>query len=163
LAKRPLNHLSRGFIVRQLAAFALVFGFTLATSVVANAQYFPPGSYQLSCRNITMTGSHLSASCTDPNGNYRFSRINVVRCGNAGIANINGQLRCGTGGGANVLPMGSYQASCGEVSMRGPILSARCTSPSGNRIFSSLDVRRCGGGNVRNQNGFLVCGAGSGY
>ena len=149
-------------MLRQFAGLALVFGFTLASSVIASAQYFPPGSYQLSCRNITMSGPHLSASCTDPRGNYRFSRINVVHCGNAGIANINGQLRCGTGGGANVLPPGSYQASCIEVSMRGPIVSARCTSPNGSRVFSSHDVRRCGGGNVRNRNGYLACGVGGG-
>ena len=46
--------------------------------------------------------------------------------------------------------------------MRGPVLSASCTAPAGNRIYSSLDVTQCGGGNVRNQNGYLACGAYSG-
>lgn len=143
---------------RMAAAFTLLSLFVLATGVAANAQYLPPGSYQLSCRNISMSGSVLSAACTDPSGNYRWSRINVAVCAGGGIANRNGHLRCGSGGGSTMLPMGSYQASCIDVSMRGPILSARCTSPSGNRIYSSLDVRQCGTPNVRNRNGFLACG-----
>ncbi len=59
-------------------------------------------------------------------------------------------------------PSGSYQQSCVNISMHGSTLSASCTAGSGGRVYSSLDVNRCGGSNVINSNGYLRC-SGNGY
>jgi len=150
---------------RLLAGFTLLSLLSLATGIAVNAQYLPSGSYQASCRNISLTGNQLSASCTDPQGRWIFSGINVGTCRYGDIANRNGYLHCNHhhgGGNAMMMPQGSYQQSCVNATMRGPVLSASCTAPAGNRIYSSLNVTQCGGGNVRNQNGYLACGAGSG-
>ena len=100
---------------RLSAALALVSVFLVATGAGANAQYLPSGSYQASCRNISMTGNVLSASCTDPQGNYRWSRINVRSCAGGGIANQNGHLRCGSSGGSR---HARGRGGCGRVSGR---------------------------------------------
>jgi hypothetical protein len=150
---------------RLFAGFMIVFVLSLATGVATNAQYLPAGSYPSSCRNITMAGNQLSASCTDPQGRWVFSSVNAAACRNGSIANRNGYLHCNRnvgGGSSTMMPQGSYQQSCVNATMRAATLSASCTAPAGNRIYSSVDVTQCGGGNVRNQNGYLACGAYSG-
>ncbi len=76
----------------------------------------------------------------------------------------NGQNGYGYGYGA--LPPGSYQNSCTNERMNGSTLSANCTAASGGRVYSSLNVNGCGGGNVINSNGYLQCsgyGSNNGY
>jgi hypothetical protein len=53
----------------------------------------PPGSYQNSCTNATMSGGVLSASCPG-NGTRYNSSINAGACRGGDIANINGRLQC---------------------------------------------------------------------
>jgi len=55
-------------------------------------------------------------------------------------------------------PPGSYQRSCTHIHMRGPMLIARCTDPSGNRMRSELNVNRCRpGADIANIDGRLRC------
>ncbi len=61
------------------------------------------------------------------------------------------------------IPQGSYQQSCANVRVRGNILSATCTGPQGQRIYSTLDLSQCSGSGVANQNGYLACGNGYSY
>lgn len=63
------------------------------------------------------------------------------------------------------LPQGSYQQSCVNASIRGSVLSASCTSPSGQHVNSSLDVSRCTGSgtDIGNVNGYLACNGSNGY
>ena len=56
--------------------------------------YLPSGSYQNSCTNASMNGSTLRADCRANSGAFVSSRLNVRRCVNADIANLNGRLRC---------------------------------------------------------------------
>lgn len=136
-----------------------------------------------------MRGSTLSASCTAASGGRVNSSLDVNRCGGANVINSNGYLQCSGGGyynggnydgghdyngngygngqngygyGYGGLPPGSYQNSCTNERMNGSTLSAYCTAASGGRVYSSLNVNRCGGGNVINSNGYLQC-SGNGY
>jgi hypothetical protein len=55
----------------------------------------PPGSYQQSCRNETMSGSTLTATCTAANGQWVTSYLDVSQCRSTDdVGNDNGQLRC---------------------------------------------------------------------
>jgi len=60
---------------------------------------------------------------------------------------------------SQTLPSGSYQQSCIDESMNGSVLTGSCTSWSGQRITSSLDVNRCTQMNadIGNVNGNLRC------
>ncbi len=63
--------------------------------------------------------------------------------------------RYGQGSGGRA---GSYQQSCGEIRQSGSTLSAVCSDGRGRRIESSIDVNRCGRGDIGNSRGFLQCG-----
>jgi len=142
--------------------------------VPAAAQVYgsvPQGSYLQSCTGVTFRAPMLSASCSSPNGQMVFSRINVNRCGNYNIQNSNGYLACGTvpyntwrtnyyrqysrpgfnryGGygyynaGSRQLPPGSYMNSCMNARVNGNVLMANCSTPNGTRVVSSINVRQC--------------------
>ena len=77
----------------------------------------------------------------------------------ASVAGVNAQQY---GGYYNNLPSGSYQQSCINAQMRGSTLSASCTSTSGQRVYSSLNVNGCNG-DIANRNGYLSCNGSYGY
>ena len=54
----------------------------------------PSGSYQQSCTNARVRSSRLFATCTDANGQQIGSSIDLSRCTNRDIANVNGRLSC---------------------------------------------------------------------
>lgn len=62
--------------------------------------------------------------------------------------------RYGQGGGR----AGSYQQSCSDIRQDGSTLSAVCSDGRGRRVESSIDVNRCGRGDIGNSRGFLQCG-----
>lgn len=62
----------------------------------------------------------------------------------------------------NSLPGGSYQQSCSNATIRGSILAASCNAPNGRQVWSQIDVSRCNGGAIANNNGYLTC-QGKGY
>jgi len=64
--------------------------------------------------------------------------------------------RYGQGGGGRG---GSYQQSCSDIRQNGSTLSAVCGDGRGRRVESSIDVNRCGRGDIGNNRGFLTCGA----
>jgi hypothetical protein len=137
----------------------LAAALALAGTVPAAAQYAPPGSYQQSCVNIRTYGPNLQAACTAPNGQYITSSINLNAC-EGDIANNNGYLRCG-GGGGGYAPGGSYQQSCVNVRVYGGELTAACTAPNGQYIRSS--IRLGCNGDIANNNGYLRCNGNGGY
>ncbi|MDB5468618.1 MAG: hypothetical protein JWR84_178, partial [Caulobacter sp.] len=63
----------------------------------------PDGSYQRSCRDITVQYGNLTARCLDNRNYLQSASISVRSCGNGRIANYNGRLQCdgwnGGGGG----------------------------------------------------------------
>jgi hypothetical protein len=54
----------------------------------------PGGSWQNSCRGASMAGRIFSAQCTQDNGNYRSSSIDMRSCPSRLVGNRNGQLFC---------------------------------------------------------------------
>jgi len=63
--------------------------------------------------------------------------------------------RYGQGGGGRA---GSYQQSCSDIRQNGSTLSAVCGDGRGRRVESSIDVNRCGRGDIGNNRGVLTCG-----
>ena len=53
---------------------------------------------------------------------------------------------------------GSYQQSCTDIRQDGSVLSAVCGDGRGRRVESSIDVNRCGRGDIGNNRGYLQCG-----
>ena len=58
---------------------------------------------------------------------------------------------------------GSYQSSCDNIRQRGPYITAECQTVDGDYNRTSIDARRCGGGDVENRNGRLACGRGGDF
>ncbi len=93
----------------------------------------------------------------DNNGNNNNNNNNNGGYNNGGYNNgNNGGYNNGRYGNGAVAP-GSYQSSCTNVYMNGPNLTASCTSPSGQRITSSINAAQCRGGDIANVNGRLAC------
>lgn len=66
----------------------------------------PTGSYQQSCRGITLNGAILRAQCTNMQGRPVSSSLDVNGCRGRDIRNDNGYLRCSTGPVPPVPPPG---------------------------------------------------------
>ncbi len=97
-------------ITHIAAAAALVFGLGGAGAFAQSGGWnggrgefdpVPEGSYQRSCRDITVQYGRLTARCRDRYNSFTTTEIDARSCGNGRIANIDGRLRCDgwTGGG----------------------------------------------------------------
>ncbi len=163
----------------RLIALSGVVVLSAVTSAAAFAQNrsspprpgapLPSGSYQQSCRGANLNGNILSAQCTNNRGAPVFSSIDTNGCRGRDIANDNGYLRCNAGGGAGprppvpppaVIPTGSYQRSCRNISIRNDELQAQCADERGRYVSASLNVRPCGNRDIYNDRGRLGCNAG---
>lgn len=56
------------------------------------------------------------------------------------------------------LPSGSWRDSCRKARVEGHFLTAECRRKNGSYRDASFDLRRCGGGDLENDNGKFVCG-----
>jgi hypothetical protein len=66
-----------------------------------------------------------------------------------------------TPAGAQNLPGGSYQSSCGNIYTQGPTLFASCTAPNGARVFRRFNFTHFPrGADIGNNNGRLGCNGG---
>jgi len=123
----------------------------------------PAGSYQQSCRGITLSGNTLRAQCTNTQGRPVSSSLNLSNCRGQDISNDNGYLRCGATGPrppvppTPQIPTGSYQQSCRGITLSGNTLRAQCTNTQGRPVSSSLDLNSCRGQDIINDNGYLRC------
>jgi hypothetical protein len=59
----------------------------------------PPGSYQQTCRGISLDGNILRAQCRGPTGAPIFSSLDINGCRGRDIQNDAGYLRCNVIGG----------------------------------------------------------------
>lgn len=64
----------------------------------------PPGSYQQTCRGISLNGNLLRAQCTNERGAPVSSTLDTNSCRGSDIRNDNGYLRCGSTGGGGPRP-----------------------------------------------------------
>lgn len=132
----------------------------------------PPGSYQQTCRNISVKKGSLYAKCQTEKGKSRSTRLASYETCGSDIANRNGHLECAappamgaqpaTGPGSrssgiSSQPAGSYSESCRDISMKGTTLHAVCKNLDGREAPTTLrDANRCSQG-VMNLNGILDC------
>lgn len=107
--------------------------------------------------NLTCNGNYGYNNNNNGNHNGEHHHHWNGNNGNQYGYNNNGNYGYGNGNNGYGLPGGSYQQSCINARMNGSTLSASCTAPNGNRVYSSLDVRRCRGGDIANRNGYLGC------
>jgi hypothetical protein len=136
-------------------------GAVVLTAAAAPALAQAPGSYRITCRNISQVGPMLSAVCAARNGAPVASRLDVRGCV-GDISNQNGRLTCARGPARPVaqafpIPGGSWRRSCSGGAMRGPVLGANCRTVNGQVVRASLDMRACGRPAAANLNGRLVC------
>jgi CVNH domain len=123
----------------------------------------PDGDWRRSCRNIDLRGDKLFADCRDVRGNWQHTGITYAGC-DAVVVDRSGELQCARrNAGYGRLPEGSYRDSCrNERIQNGYLLVARCADRNGNYRSTSLDLRSCARGDIRNRGGSLVCRNGSG-
>jgi hypothetical protein len=120
----------------------------------AGAPSQPRGSYTDSCRNIQMKGTTLRAVCKSLDGRELPTSLKEANRCSEGVANINGILNCEV---SDVLPPGSYIATCKDVRLRGTTLLASCNDGKDHWLNASMrDANKCVG-DIANQNGALRC------
>lgn len=156
------------FMRRMLGILAALVTFGLAATGGAEAQAIPSGSYLQTCRNVEVRvgfPSRLVADCQKASGAYTKARMNLP-C-NGTITNENGDLQCNRprdqdqGRRGQNLPPGSYQASCNDLSMSGPVLSGQCRDTRGGRRETSINTNDCRNRDISvDARGALTCDQG---
>ena len=116
--------------------------------------HLPEGSYKTSCRKIRTDGYHLEAKCQKRDGGWRWTDINLYSC-NRNIVNNNGRLECGSW--QTRLPKGTYKQSCRKIRVEGHHLEAKCLKLNGDWRPTHLNLYKCSGRRVYNDNGRLRC------
>jgi hypothetical protein len=170
--------------MRDLLKLSVVALITMAfwNPGTAAAQGLPGGSYQQTCRNISVNGSRLYATCQDGNGSWQTTELSDYQRCSSEIVNTNGTLQCNTtagynnggnrggdrdrenerdrgqGYGQNNGANGSYSKTCRNIRTQGNTLEADCQTGTGQWNQTSLrNYNSCNGGVVNDQ-GTLRCG-----
>jgi len=163
----------------KVAALALGLG---GAAITCQAQ--PGGSYRQTCRDVSVHGSDLRATCQDQGGNWRNTELRDFNRCNGEIQNLNGNLSCAggnSGGGYGSGdhrdgdnrygdrdhdrdhdrngyngPPGSYSQTCSNIQVNGNTLQASCQKKNGKTKTTSLhNFRDCR--DIQNDNGKLRC------
>lgn len=158
----------------------LMAGTVFAAAAVPTlpVQAAPSGSYLRSCNAVRDEGrGQMSAQCRSVNGRYRYSSLDYRGC-RGDIGNNDGQLFCtggrpgdgpgngwsggdrpGRGGGDNGgrLPGGTWQRTCRNIDMRGPVVIAQCQGVGGRWYDTRFDARSCRSDRLANRDGRLGC------
>ena len=116
-------------------------GTSTPTTNSSQSQDLVSSSYQLTCKNISVSGDTLSANCPQSNGSYKQTSIRVL-----GIENNDGELRYYS----NPRTASTYQGSCHNISISGDTLSATCAQR--NSLYKQTSIRVLG---ISNQEGSL--------
>ena len=114
----------------------------------------PSGSYTQTCKDIHMRGGTLHAICKSYDGHEAPAVLrDADRCAQ-GVVNVNGVLNCEV---SDVLPPGSYLATCKDVRLTGTTLVASCNNGKDRWLPTELrDAHKCGG-DITNHEGRLQC------
>ncbi|HEY7405587.1 MAG TPA: CVNH domain-containing protein [Candidatus Angelobacter sp.] len=119
-----------------------------------NAPAQPPGPYTETCRDIQMKGSTLHAVCKSVDGREMPTKLNDANRCMQGVTNINGVLSCVV---SDVLPPGSYLATCRDVRWQATTLHASCNNGKDQWLPAELrDAHKCTG-DIANHEGKLRC------
>ena len=142
-----------------LIASALLFHASHSLSVNAASMIpMPSGSYQQTCRSISLDGYLLSAVCRRLHSGWKSTSVDTRGC-TGEIENWDGRLSCADlsdrGSVLEDIPNGSYTQSCTRISTNKGMLSAQCRSISGVWKRTSIVRNQCQ--NFSNKDGQLVC------
>jgi hypothetical protein len=86
----------------------LAFGLVFFPWDAGHALQNPPGSYQLSCKDIHVNGSTLYATCKDNESHYHNAEMRDFQRCRGEIRNSDGQLICAQDGGNGNYGNGNY-------------------------------------------------------
>jgi hypothetical protein len=106
-------------------------GASTPTTSSSQSQVIVNSSYQKSCRNISINGDELSATCAQSNGSYKQTSIRVL-----GIENNDGELRYYS----NPSSESTYQHTCKNISVSEDQLSATCAQLNGSYKQTSIRI-----------------------
>lgn len=114
----------------------------------------PPGPYTETCKDLRMRGTTLHAVCRSIDGREMpVSLKDANRCGQ-GVVNMNGILSCAVN---DVIPPGSYMATCKDIRLQGTTLYASCNDGKDRWTRTELrDPHKCSG-DISNYQGKLQC------
>jgi hypothetical protein len=121
----------------------------------------PPGSYQQSCRQISVVGPKrpdalLTAECRSSKGQWRPTSLYYKNC-QGDIDNDNGTLICSNEQAGDNLPPGQWRTACRNGHVDGRALYAECQASSGHWEEAAIEMSGCPWGPVTSANGMLVC------
>jgi hypothetical protein len=118
------------------------------------ATSLPPGPYTESCKNAQMKGTTLHAVCRSVDGREMPVALKDANRCSQGVANMNGVLTCVVN---EVIPPGSYMATCKDIRVQGTVLYASCNDGKDRWQKTQLrDAHRCPG-DISNYHGDLRC------
>jgi CVNH domain len=116
----------------------------------------PRGSYEQSCRDISVQGDRLRARCQTSDGRWLDAALDDFDRCVGDIVNYEGRLGCTRRGGRSV-PQGTYSQTCRQIYVDGDFLRAQCETRDGHWTWTQLnDWDGCRSGIV-NLNGQLHC------
>jgi hypothetical protein len=121
----------------------------------------PGGSWRRSCRNPSIQGYVVRASCSSGRG-FTQTSFHMRNCPGWTLGNSGGRLFCESGasgpswGNSGHFPGGSWVQSCGNANMSGNVFRAMCSTGQAHRS-TTIDLRSCPSRLVGNRNGFLFC------
>ncbi len=118
------------------------------------ATSLPPGPYKDSCTKIQMKGTTLRAVCKNLDGREIETSLKDASNCSQGVTNLNGFLNCEV---SDVLPPGSYLATCKDIQVQGTTLHATCNNGKDQWLPAEMrDAHKCTG-DIANQEGTLRC------
>ncbi len=152
--KGKTHHASLAHFENCAADIANKNGSLICAQGEGGAPVQPGGSYTETCKDIHMKGGTLHAVCKSYDGHEAPTSLREAdRCAQ-GVVNINGVLSCEV---SDVLPPGSYLATCRDVRLKGTTLVASCNDGKDRWITTELrDAHKCVG-DISNQNGIIHC------
>lgn len=171
--------------MRCLALVGMIAMAILWRPPAAAATDIPPGSYQKSCRDITMKGVTLYATCQNSSGQWQKTSLSDAGGCKGDIRNLDGQLVCAARSpegqlypdhaqvrpGPEKLPearqtrtvgssgslRGSYVQTCRDVRTQSDKLMAVCQTIDGRWVSTTLDAYSRCTGDIVNDDGRLEC------
>jgi hypothetical protein len=119
----------------------------------------PPGSYQATCRDMTVDQDVLSGSCRDRSGTYRRTQLAGYSTCRGDISNNDSQLTCDKGD-KGAPPAGSYHATCTNPNVKDGVLFASCKANNGEAVNTWLHKYASCRSDINNNDGLLRCNNG---
>jgi len=150
-----------GVIMKALKIIFLIGIAVGAVSAAPAEAAAPPGSYQQSCRQLSVVGPKrpdalLTAECRSTKGQWRPTSLYYKNCTDD-IVNDNGTLVCANEQAGDNLPPGNWRTTCRNGYIDGRALHAECPSFGGRWVEAGLEMGGCPWGPVTSANGALAC------